>query len=205
MSVFRGQISWPFALSIFFLLQLLQIWSSYCFHRDTDQLWTHVHKAATRQSVSNGFYWQSKIRPPFAHLLALSLVHCYSVNGWFFIFMFEKPSIVVLFLPTVGYCRHRNKAPFVKNTEVVKVFHVTVTIIPWVGQKISTHASPQPPPPPPPPPPSLPLPPNTHTHTKTHTHKKSLHIYALIWSQIHCLDLHSCMQISLCFEICSEE
>ena len=46
-------------------LQLFQIWSSYCFHCDTDQLWTHsIHKATTRQSVWNRFYWQSKIWPP---------------------------------------------------------------------------------------------------------------------------------------------
>ena len=48
-------------------LQLFQIWSSYCFHCDTDQLWTHT-QATTRQSIWNRFYWQSKIWSPICTL-----------------------------------------------------------------------------------------------------------------------------------------
>ena len=75
-------------------LQLLQIWSSYCFHCDTDQLWTNyerTHKATTRQSVSNGFYWQSKIWPciwlvfsiNWSQMFAL-YVRCVGNSNWKF-------------------------------------------------------------------------------------------------------------------------
>ena len=37
-----------------------------------------THKAATRQSIWNKFYWHSKTWPPFAHLLALSHVILYA-------------------------------------------------------------------------------------------------------------------------------
>ena len=42
MSVFRGRILWHFYFQKIIFLQLLQIWSSYCFHCDTDQLWMHT-------------------------------------------------------------------------------------------------------------------------------------------------------------------
>ena len=40
-------------------LQLLQIWSSYCFHYDTDQLWMH-----TQSNNKTKCFKQSKICPP---------------------------------------------------------------------------------------------------------------------------------------------
>ena len=83
----RSPWACPFSggFQIIIFLQLLQIWSSYCFHCDK-----RTHKATTRQSVENWFYWQSKILPPFAHLLALSHV-------WFLI---EIPLISNQFLTT---------------------------------------------------------------------------------------------------------
>ena len=52
-------------------LQLLQIWSSYCFHCDTDQLWTHTQS----NNKTKCFKWilltVKNPNPPFAYLLAL--------------------------------------------------------------------------------------------------------------------------------------
>ena len=56
---FRG--AFHFQKIIF--LQLLQIWSSYCFHCDTDQLWMHT-QSNNKTKCLNRFYWQSKIQPP---------------------------------------------------------------------------------------------------------------------------------------------
>ena len=39
-----------------------------------------THKATTRQSVSNGFYWQSKIRPPIC--APFGTIHVVSVCVW---------------------------------------------------------------------------------------------------------------------------
>ena len=61
-------------------LQLLQIWSSYYFHCDTDQLWTHTKQQQDKMFQTD--FIDSQISdPPFAHLLALShicLYHCLS-------------------------------------------------------------------------------------------------------------------------------
>ena len=48
-------------------LQLFQIWSSYCFDCDTDQLWMHT-QSNNKTKCLNGFYWQSKIWPPICAL-----------------------------------------------------------------------------------------------------------------------------------------
>ena len=75
----RFRVAFHFQKIIF--LQLLQIWCSYCFHSDADQLWMHTHKATTRQSVWNRFYWQSKIQPP---ILELSHMHMKWLELWQF-------------------------------------------------------------------------------------------------------------------------
>ena len=81
MSVFRGRISWHFSLSKNYIspaapdleLILFPLW-----------YWPimNAHKATTRQNVSNGFYWQSKIWPPICSpfgtksYLSVSLSQC---------------------------------------------------------------------------------------------------------------------------------
>ena len=55
-------------------LQLHQIWSSYCFHRDTDQLWTHTQSNKKTKCLKRILLSQ-KSDPPFAHLLALSHIN----------------------------------------------------------------------------------------------------------------------------------
>ena len=74
-SIFRGRISWHFSLS-------KKLYFSSCFRFGAHIVSTVIltsyertHKETTRQSVWNGFYWQSKIRPPFAHHLALSHIY----------------------------------------------------------------------------------------------------------------------------------
>ena len=63
-SIFRGRISWHFSLS-------KKLYFSSCFRFGAHIVSTVIltnyertHKATTRQSVWNRFYWQSKIRPP---------------------------------------------------------------------------------------------------------------------------------------------
>ena len=72
-SIFQGRILWRFSLSKNNIspaapdleLILFPLW-----------YWP-IMNAHTKQQdgVSNRFYWQSKIQPPFAHLLALSHIH----------------------------------------------------------------------------------------------------------------------------------
>ena len=58
-------------------LQLLQIWSSYCFHCDTDQLWTHTQSNNKTKGLKQILLTVKNLTSPFAHLLALSHVQVY--------------------------------------------------------------------------------------------------------------------------------
>ena len=68
---FQGSNSVAFHFQKIIFLQWLQIWSSYCFHCDTEQLWT---KQQQDKVFETDFIDSQKSDPPFAHLLALSHV-----------------------------------------------------------------------------------------------------------------------------------
>ena len=63
-SVFRGQISWRFSLSKIIFHHLLQIWISYCFHCDTDQLWTHTQSNNKTKCLKQILFDSQKSDPP---------------------------------------------------------------------------------------------------------------------------------------------
>ena len=56
------------------ILQLLQIWSSYCVHCNTDQLWMHT-QSNNKTKCFKRILLTVKNRPPFAHLLALKIIY----------------------------------------------------------------------------------------------------------------------------------
>ena len=66
-------------------LQLLQIWSSYCFHCDADQLWTHTQSNNRTKCLKQILLTVNETRPPICTPFGTK---SYMWNSWLFFFFF---------------------------------------------------------------------------------------------------------------------